>query len=78
MDENVVLDTMSESGKKISSEDDKNLISKALSLIWIKTNKEVESCYFDKDKVRLTFKKDEKCVYFDLQESLSIENEVTK
>lgn len=55
-------------GKKI---DDENLILSALSLIWIKTNKKVESCYFDQDRVRMSFKKNEECVYFDLQESLS-------
>ncbi len=55
-------------GKKI---DDENLILSALSLIWIKTNKKVESCCFDQDRVRMSFKKNEECVYFDLQESLS-------
>ena len=59
-------------GKKIVfSPEDENLISTALSVIWTRTNKNVESCYFDKDKVRLSFKKNEGRVYFDLQESLS-------
>jgi len=51
--------------------EDNDLISIALSIIWKKTNKEVESCNFDQDKVKLSFKKNEGCVYFDLQESSS-------
>jgi len=51
--------------------DDENLILSALSLIWIKTNKNVESCHFNQDRVRMSFKKNEGCVYFDLQETLS-------
>lgn len=48
--------------------DDENLILSALTLIWIKTNKNVESCYFDQDRVKMSFKKIEGCIYFDLQE----------
>lgn len=53
-------------GKEVDDE-----ILSALSFIWIKTNKQVETCYFDQGRVRMSFKKDEGCVYFDLQESLS-------
>ncbi|GET50617.1 hypothetical protein GLOIN_2v1877145 [Rhizophagus irregularis DAOM 181602=DAOM 197198] len=49
--------------------EDKELISLALLIIWTKSNKKIESCNFDQDKVRLSFKKNEGCVYFDLQES---------
>ena len=59
-------------GKKVLlSDDDENLISTALSLIWIKTNKRIESCIFDKDRVRISYKNNEGRAYFDLQESSS-------
>lgn len=64
-------------GKRITfSPEDENLISTALSLIWIKTNKSVESCYFENDTVRLCLKKNEGRVYFDLSESLASISEV--
>ena len=53
------------------SSDDENLLSTALSIIWLKINKNVESCFFDQDKVRLTYGKNGGRVYFNLQESLS-------
>lgn len=55
--------------------DDYNLISDALTLIWTKTEKKVESCYFEQDKVRLSCK-DGARIYFDLQEPENEENEV--
>jgi hypothetical protein len=59
-------------GKKIEFfPEDENLISIALSLIWLKTNKKIESCIFEKDRVKISYKKNEGRVYFDLQESLS-------
>ena len=59
-------------GKKIEFfSEDENLISIALSLIWLKTNKKIESCIFEKDRVKISYKKNEGRVYFDLQESLS-------
>lgn len=59
-------------GKKIEfSSDDEKLISAALSIIWLKTNKEVESCSFEHEKAMLSFKRNESRIYFDLQESLS-------
>jgi hypothetical protein len=60
-------------GQKIefSSDEDENLILIALSLIWLKTNKKIESCIFEKDRVKISYKKNEGRVYFDLQESLS-------
>ncbi|GET63635.1 hypothetical protein GLOIN_2v1875277 [Rhizophagus irregularis DAOM 181602=DAOM 197198] len=57
-------------GKKVELlPEDEELISLALSIIWTKSNKKIESCNFDQDKVRLSFKKNEERVYFDLQES---------
>ena len=60
-------------GKKIDffSDDNENLISIALSLIWLKTNKKIKSCIFEKDWVRVSCRKNEGHAYFDLQESLS-------
>ena len=53
------------------SEDDKNLISTALSLIWQKTEKKVEVCWFERDKVRLSYNKNEGYTYFDLNDQAS-------
>ena len=65
-------------GKKIEmSSEDRNLISKALSIIWQKTDKNVESYFFEKDKVRLVYKKNKGRIYFDLFDELSLENEVS-
>ena len=65
-------------GKKIEmSSEDRNLISKALSIIWQKTDKNVESYFFEKDKVRLVYKKNKSRTYFDLFDELSLENEVS-
>ena len=65
-------------GKKIEmSSEDRNLISKALSIIWQKTDKNVESYFFEKDKVRLVYKKNKGRTYFDLFDELSLENEVS-
>ena len=62
-------------GKKIVLPDnDENIISAALSLIWIKSNKKIESCMFEQDKVKISYKKNEGCVYFDLQEQESSSN----
>ena len=59
-------------GKKVEFLfDDENLISIALSIIWAKTNKKIESCIFEKDRVKLSYKKNGGRVYFDLQKSLS-------
>lgn len=59
-------------GKKIFLPDnDENIVSIALSLIWLKTNKKIESCIFEQDKVKISYKKNEGCKYFDLQESQS-------
>ena len=59
-------------GKRVElSSDEENLLSTALSIIWLKTNKNVESCIFNQDKVRLTYEKNGERIYFDLQESLS-------
>ena len=64
--------------KKIEmSSEDRNLISKALSIIWQKTDKNVESYFFEKDKVRLVYKKNKGRTYFDLFDELSLENEVS-
>jgi hypothetical protein len=60
-----------------SSEEDENLISTALSIIWEKTDKKVESCHFDKDKVRMCFKKNGGRLYFDLQDK-TFENVINK
>ena len=53
------------------SSDDEKLITRALSFVWIKTNKKIEACNFDQEKVRVSYKKNEGRVYFDLDESLS-------
>ena len=60
-------------GKKVEflSEDEEKLISIALSLIWLKPDKKIDSCVFEKERVRISYKKNEGRVYFDLQESLS-------
>jgi hypothetical protein len=68
-----VLNSKIRGNKKVDlSTEDYNLISTALSHIWIKTEKKVESCYFEQDKVRLSYKNGVR-TYFDLQE---LENEV--
>ncbi|RGB32980.1 hypothetical protein C1646_743626 [Rhizophagus diaphanus] len=57
-------------GKKINiSEYNKNLISEALSLIWIKTDHKIETCYFERNNVKVSYKKNEGYGYFDLHES---------
>jgi hypothetical protein len=48
--------------------DDYDLISNVLALIWTKTEKKVETIYFEQDKVRLLLK-DGARLYFDLQET---------
>ncbi|CAB4397268.1 unnamed protein product [Rhizophagus irregularis] len=50
------------------SERDKNLISGALSLIWVKTNHKVETCTFEGDVVTLSY--NHKLRYFDIYESI--------
>jgi hypothetical protein len=56
--------------KKINDfEYNKNLISDALSLIWIKTDHKVETCYFEKNVVRVSYKKNEGYGYFDINDS---------
>src|ERR1700722_3087475 len=59
-------------GKKVEflSDDDEKLITRALSFVWIKTNKKIEACNFDQEKVKVSYKKNEGRVYFDLDESL--------
>jgi len=62
-------------GKKLEfNENDKSSITKALSLIWIKTNKMVNSCLFERNKVTLSCKGSR--IYFDLVEDLSLDNPV--
>ena len=57
-------------GKKIDiSERDKNLISGALSLIWMKTDQKVEQCCFESDAVKISYSRNEGRGYFDLYES---------
>ncbi|PKC59689.1 hypothetical protein RhiirA1_469088 [Rhizophagus irregularis] len=59
-------------GKKVYlPDDDESLISTALSLVWTKTDKKIDSCTFEQDRVRMSYKKNEGCIYFDLKESLS-------
>jgi hypothetical protein len=59
--------------KKIElSPEDHDLISTALSLVWTRTGKRVEACYFENEKVRLSYSRNEGRLYFDLQESLSV------
>ena len=60
------------------SSDDEKLISVALSIIWLTTNKKIESCSFESEKVKLSFKRNEECIYFDLQESLSALSGINK
>jgi hypothetical protein len=55
------------------TEVDKELISKALSFIWIKTSKKVESCKFERNKVTICCSKGEGFAYFDL---VDVENKV--
>jgi hypothetical protein len=58
-------------GKKFDiSERDSDLISGALSLIWIKTKQKVESCYFEGDVVKIIYSKNEGRGYFNLYESI--------
>ena len=53
-------------GKKIEfNEKDKSLVLKALSLIWAKTNKQVETCSFERNKVTVSCSKGGH-LYFDL------------
>jgi hypothetical protein len=55
-------------GKKVYlPDDDETLISTALSLIWTKTNKKIDSCIFEQDRARILYKKNEGRVYFELQ-----------
>ncbi|PKY35074.1 hypothetical protein RhiirB3_455420 [Rhizophagus irregularis] len=59
-------------GKKVYlPDDDESLISTALSLVWTKTDKKIDSCTFEQDRVRMSYKKNEGHIYFDLEESLS-------
>ena len=62
-------------GKKIDiSNHDKDLIAATLSLIWQKINQKIEFCLFEDNTVKVSYKKHEGCVYFDLnnnQKSLS-------
>src|ERR1700722_9837837 len=60
-------------GKKVEflSDDDEKLITRALSFVWIKTNKKIKACNFNQEKVKVSYKKNEGRVYFDLDESLS-------
>ncbi|GBB96233.1 hypothetical protein RclHR1_27070001 [Rhizophagus clarus] len=59
-------------GKKVYlPDDDESLISTALSLVWTKTDKKIDSCTFEQDRVRMSYKKNEGRIYFDLEESLS-------
>ena len=67
-------------GKKLElNENDQSLIAKALSLIWLKTSKKVESCLFERNKVMVSCNRSGR-MYFDLDEELSsdspIENKV--
>ena len=55
---------------KLLSEDE-SLILIALSFIWMKTKKKVEFCHFQEGRARISYKKNEGRLYFDLQESLS-------
>src|SRR5579864_2681268 len=59
-------------GSKIElSSEDKSSILTALSFIWMKTKKKVEFCHFQEGRARISYKKNEGRLYFDLQESLS-------
>jgi hypothetical protein len=56
-------------GKKAFLPDDvENSVSTALSHIWTVTDKKIDSCVFEQDKVRIIFKKNEGRTYIDLQE----------
>ena len=59
------------------NENDKSLISKALSIIWMKTNKKVESCLFERNKATVCCNKSGR-IYFDLVEEYneSVETKV--
>ncbi|POG65372.1 hypothetical protein GLOIN_2v1781828 [Rhizophagus irregularis DAOM 181602=DAOM 197198] len=59
-------------GKKVYlPDDDESLISTALSLVWTKVDKKIDSYIFEQDRVRMSYKKNEGRIYFDLEESLS-------
>ncbi|CAB5191583.1 unnamed protein product [Rhizophagus irregularis] len=59
-------------GKKVYlPDDDESLISTALSLVWTKTDKKIDLCTFEQDRVRMSYKKNKGRIYFDLEESLS-------
>ncbi|RGB30677.1 hypothetical protein C1646_765042 [Rhizophagus diaphanus] len=53
------------------SDNDESLILTALSLIWTKTNKKIDLCTFEQDRIRMSYKKNEGHIYFELEESLS-------
>ncbi|PKB97598.1 hypothetical protein RhiirA5_506537 [Rhizophagus irregularis] len=53
------------------SDDNESLISTALFLVWTKTDKNIDLCTFEQDRVRMSYKKNEGHIYFDLEESLS-------
>src|ERR1051325_21740 len=59
------------------SEIDKQLILKALSFIWVKTNKKVESCWFKRNKAMI-FMEEGGCAYFNLDEELSSDKVIVK
>ncbi|GBB93125.1 hypothetical protein RclHR1_21130003 [Rhizophagus clarus] len=55
-------------GKKAFLPDDvENSVSTALSYIWTVTNKKIDSCVFEQNKVRKIFKNEGR-TYIDLQE----------
>ncbi|GBC00201.1 hypothetical protein RclHR1_37830001 [Rhizophagus clarus] len=54
--------------KAFLPDDVKYSVSIALSYIWTVTNKKINSCVFEQDKVRIIFKKNEGRTYIDLQE----------
>ncbi|PKY33791.1 hypothetical protein RhiirB3_452995 [Rhizophagus irregularis] len=51
-------------------DDDESLISTVLFLVWTKTNEKIDSCTFEQNRVRMSYKKNEGHIYFDLKESL--------
>ena len=58
-------------GKRLKfSELDKNLISNALSFIWLKTNKKIEACRFNENNATVTYINNEGHAYFYLDELL--------
>lgn len=62
-------------GKKIElTGKDNKLVSNALSLIWNKTNKKVDTCRFEKDMATVTYLKNEGRLYFDLFEQESLQD----